>query len=123
VALNRVEAVVRAEVGTVQIPNIKYQTSNAKSASSNLRLPTSNFQFPASNLVVANILAETIVELAPALAAHLLPGGVLIASGIIAERAEAVVSSLRESGLSLVERHDDGDWLALVARQGLTADR
>jgi ribosomal protein L11 methyltransferase len=130
VALNRVEAVVRAEVGTVQIPNIKYQTcplkdagqANGESPTSNLQPPTSNFQPLISNLVVANILAETIVELAPALAAHLLPGGVLIASGIIAERAEAVASSLRENGLSLVERHDDGDWLALVARRAPAAD-
>jgi len=47
----------------------------------------------------------------------LLAGGVLIASGIIADRAEAVMSSLRENGLSLVERRDDGDWLVLVARR------
>jgi ribosomal protein L11 methyltransferase len=99
VVLNRVEDVVQVEVGTVQIPNPKSQISN--------------------HLVVANILAETIMELAPALAAHLLPEGVLIASGIIAERAEAVASCLRENGMSLVERRDDGDWVALVARRAL----
>jgi ribosomal protein L11 methyltransferase len=98
VALNRVEDVVQVEVGTVQI---------------------SNLQSPISDLVVANILAETIMELAPALAAHLLPEGVLIASGIIAERAEAVASCLRENGMSPVERRDDGDWVALVARRAL----
>jgi ribosomal protein L11 methyltransferase len=98
VALNRVENVVQVEVGTVQI---------------------SNLQSPISDLVVANILAETIMELAPALAAHLLPEGVLIASGIIAERAEAVASCLRENGMSPVERRDDGDWVALVARRAL----
>jgi ribosomal protein L11 methyltransferase len=125
VALNRVEAVVQVEVGTVQVTNVKRQTSNVKRArqkmgarqASNLQLPTSNLQSLVSNLVVANILAETIMELAPALAAHLLPEGVLIASGIIAERAEAVLSSLRENGLSLVGRRDDGDWIALVARR------
>ncbi len=57
------------------------------------------------------------MELAPALAAHLLPQGVLIASGIIADRAEAVASRLRENGLSLIERRDDGDWVALVGRR------
>jgi len=55
------------------------------------------------------------------LAAHLLPEGVLIASGIIADRAEAVASCLRENGMALVERRDDGEWVALVARQGLTS--
>jgi ribosomal protein L11 methyltransferase len=103
VALNRVEDVVQVEVGTVQIPNSKSQISN--------------------HLVVANILAETIMELAPALAAHLLPEGVLIASGIIVERAEAVASCLRENGMSPVERRDDGDWVALVARRAPAAGR
>jgi hypothetical protein len=28
-----------------------------------------------------------------------------------------VLSSLRENGLSLVGRRDDGDWIALVARR------
>jgi ribosomal protein L11 methyltransferase len=109
-ALSRVEDVVQVEVGTIQI-------SNLQSLISNLQSPTSNLQPPTSNLVVANILAETIMELAAALAAHLLPAGVLIASGIIAERADAVVSCLRENGLSLVERRDDGEWVALVARR------
>jgi ribosomal protein L11 methyltransferase len=155
VALNRVEAVVQVEVGTVQISNNKYQMtsvkgqtssvkrprpvladrpgggqasnlqppiSNFQPPTSNLQLPTSNFQLPTSNLIVANILAETIMELAPALAAQLLPEGVLIASGIIAERAEAVASCLRENGVSLVERRDAGDWVALVGRRGLTAE-
>ncbi len=118
VALNRVEAVVRVEVGTVQIPNIKYQITNAKCQTSNVERQISNLKSQISNhLVVANILAETIMELAPALASHLLPGGVLIGSGIIADRAEAVVSSLREVGLSLVEQRDGGDWVALTARR------
>ncbi len=135
VALNRVEAVVQVEVGTVQRSKIKDQTSNVKRQTSSVESPISNFQSPISNLqspisnpqlptsdlIVANILAETIMELAPALAAHLLPGGVLIASGIIADRAEAVASRLRENGVSLVERRDDGDWVALVARQGVAS--
>ncbi len=110
VALNRVEGVVQVEVGTVQIANRKSQITNQQS-------PISNLQSLSSHLIVANILAETIIELAPALAAHLLPQGVLIASGIIADRAEAVASRLRENGLSLIERHDDGDWVALVGRR------
>jgi ribosomal protein L11 methyltransferase len=95
VARNYVESVVCLEVGTAQI---------------------SNLQPPISNLIVANILAETIVELAPALEANLAPGGVLITSGIITDQANAVVASLRENGLSLAERRDEGEWVALVSR-------
>ena len=123
VVLNRVESIVRVEVGTIQVSNTKYQMSNTKSQTSNVKSPTSNLQPSTFNLIVANILAETIMELAPTLAAHLLPAGILIAGGVIADRAEAVVSSLYENGLSLVERRDDEDWVALTARRVLIPDR
>jgi ribosomal protein L11 methyltransferase len=108
VALNRVESVVRVEVGTVQI-------SNPQSQIPNLQSPVPNLQSPVWDLVVANILAETIIDLAPALAANLSPGGILVVSGIIAERADAVLASLHQNGLSLMERRNDGEWVALIA--------
>jgi len=67
------------------------------------------------DLVVSNILAETIVELSPALAANLTGQGALIASGIIADRVEAVIDALGQVGLSLTERRDAAEWVALVA--------
>jgi ribosomal protein L11 methyltransferase len=108
VALNRVESVVRVEVGTVQISNLKSQIPN-------LHSPVSTLQSPLWDLVVSNILAETIIDLAPALAANLPPGGILVASGIIAERTDAVLASLHQNGLSLVEQRNDGEWVALIA--------
>jgi ribosomal protein L11 methylase PrmA len=42
----------------------------------------------------------------------------LITSGIITDRTNAVVASLRESGLSLAERRNDGEWVVLIARKG-----
>jgi ribosomal protein L11 methyltransferase len=108
VALNRVESVVRVEVGTVQI-------SNPQSPIPNLQSPISNLQSPLWDLVVANILAETIIDLAPVLAANLSSGGILVVSGIIAERTDAVLASLHQNGLALVERRNDGEWVALIA--------
>ena len=96
VALNQLEAIIQVEEGTVQIANS--QSLNP-------------------NLMVVNILAETIVELAPALAANLSPGGILVASGIIQDRAQAVLASLHTCGLSLVERRTDGEWVALIAQK------
>ncbi len=46
------------------------------------------------DIVVANIIARVIAELAPALAQAVRSGGVLIASGIISERAAAVEGAL-----------------------------
>jgi ribosomal protein L11 methyltransferase len=64
-------------------------------------------------LVLANLVAVVLVELAPRLAAHIEPGGTLLASGIITERAAEVVSALSAAGLLLDERVDDGEWVSL----------
>jgi ribosomal protein L11 methylase PrmA len=46
----------------------------------------------------------------------------LIASGIIADRAEAVADCLCKNGVPLLERRDDGEWVALVARRTPAAE-
>ncbi|MHB1005652.1 MAG: 50S ribosomal protein L11 methyltransferase [Chloroflexota bacterium] len=75
---------------------------------------TSPRAFP---VVVANIIARVIAVLAGELAAALTPGGTLIASGIIAERELEVVTALKASGFALVNRMQDGDWVALIAHR------
>ncbi len=67
------------------------------------------------DVVLANIIARVIVDLAADLAASLEPGGVLVASGIIDEREEEVASALEAVGLS-VETRRRGDWRAMVCR-------
>ncbi len=64
-------------------------------------------------LILANLVAAVLVELAPRLAEHLEPGGTLIAGGVIAERAGEVMAALDASGLALDERLDDGEWVSL----------
>jgi ribosomal protein L11 methyltransferase len=64
-------------------------------------------------LVLANLVAVVLVELAPRLAGHLELGGTLLASGIMAERSAEVGSALTAAGLLLDERVDDGEWVSL----------
>lgn len=64
-------------------------------------------------LIVANLVAAVLVELAPRLAAHLAPGGTLLASGIIEPRADAVVAAMADARLHVVGRREDGDWVSL----------
>jgi ribosomal protein L11 methyltransferase len=79
-------------------------------------LPTSR---PATfDLLVANIIAQVLVDLAPALAAALAPGATLIVSGIINEREADVAAALVTQGLTLEERKAEGDWVLLVATRG-----
>jgi ribosomal protein L11 methyltransferase len=69
-------------------------------------------------LVVANILAGPLIELAPALSAILAEGGTLILAGLLDKQAQSVAAAYRACGLRLAERRDTGDWpcLRLVKR-------
>ena len=69
-------------------------------------------------LVIANIIARIIIELAPALLAACVPGGRLITSGIIAERAGEVETALADAGLTAIERHELGDWCCVEGVRG-----
>ncbi len=64
-------------------------------------------------LVLANLVAAVLVELAPRLAAHTAPMGMLIASGIITSRQAEVEIALAAAGLLVAERRVDGDWATL----------
>jgi len=64
-------------------------------------------------LVLANLVAVVLVDLAPRLAGHLAPSGQLLASGIIEPKADAVIAALATAGLGVVTRLDDGEWVSL----------
>lgn len=66
------------------------------------------------DIVVANILANTIIELLPDLKTALTPGGRLILSGIIAEQEASVTAAAAGHHLRLSDRRMEEDWVALV---------
>lgn len=70
----------------------------------------------AFDLVVANILANTLVELAPDLAEKLAPGGVVLLSGILAPQEEEVRRAYRARGLVPLAGGDrrEGEWSLLA---------
>ena len=67
-------------------------------------------------LILANILADPLIELAPALARHLAPGGHAILSGLLDRQAEAVTAAHARHGVRLVHRRDIGPWTTLLLR-------
>jgi ribosomal protein L11 methyltransferase len=69
------------------------------------------------DLITANILARPLIELAPAIAAVLAPGGSLILAGLLDTQAEAVAAAYRRRGLSLAGRITIGDWPTLLMRK------
>ncbi len=69
------------------------------------------------NLVLANILAGPLIDMAEALVARLIPGGVLVLSGFLAgEQTETVAAAYTNLGLPAPAYHPQGDWAGLVFR-------
>lgn len=64
-------------------------------------------------LVVANLVAAVLIDLAGSLAAHAAPGGALLASGIIATRADEVIAALSAAGFDLDHRLHESEWVSL----------
>jgi ribosomal protein L11 methyltransferase len=69
------------------------------------------------DLLLVNILAEIIAAMAPAIAAALRPGGLWVASGIIAERESLATEALQAAGLTLDDRLQQEDWVALLGHK------
>ncbi len=69
------------------------------------------------DLVFANILKGPLIELAPPMAAHLSPQGLIILSGLLVVQAEAVTAAYVAAGFDPVGRDDIGEWSTLVLRR------
>ena len=70
------------------------------------------------DLVVANILAHIIIDMAKSgLATRIKTGGTLVVSGILAEQADEVSAVFGQQGLRVTERRQQDEWVALVARK------
>ena len=67
-------------------------------------------------IVLANIVADVIIALAPMVRSMMAEGGVFLCSGIIDTRAEEVAEKLREAGLELVESRTSEGWYAYTCR-------
>ena len=70
------------------------------------------------DLILANILAHVIIDMANAgLAARVRSGGTLVVSGILLEQLVEVRAALDRVGLRVVDQRENGDWVALVAKK------
>jgi ribosomal protein L11 methyltransferase len=70
-----------------------------------------------ADIVFANIIAKVLIDMGAALADKVRPGGKLVASGIVKERADQVKRAFGAVGLSVVQERTDGEWVALVCER------
>lgn len=68
-------------------------------------------------LVLANILANPLRQLAPSLAAHLAPQAFVILSGLLPHQASSVVAAYRGAGLKLLKRIQIEGWSSLLMQR------
>ena len=64
--------------------------------------------------IVANILANPLIEMARPITSRLRPGGVLVLSGILAEQAEKVATAYQSQGLPAPAITYDNEWSVLI---------
>lgn len=75
-------------------------------------VPTGSF-----DLVLANLVAQLLVQLAPDLARAVAPAGRLVAGGIVEERRDEVVEAFEAQGLVLEAERDQEAWVGLRLRR------
>lgn len=68
-------------------------------------------------IVVANILADVIIPMAPVIPARLKKGGYFITSGIIDFKENEVKEAIEAAGLKIVEINHQGEWVNITARK------
>ena len=66
------------------------------------------------DVICANIVADIIIRMTPDVSPFMSEKTVLLASGIITERADDVVECFEKNGFKIVERAEDNGWCALA---------
>ncbi len=68
------------------------------------------------DIVVANIVADVIIGLAPSVRQFLKPGGLFLCSGIIDTRADEVADALRHTGWTIEDTRSGEGWYSYTCR-------
>jgi ribosomal protein L11 methyltransferase len=69
------------------------------------------------DLILANITIATLLQLHPVLAERLRPGGLAVLSGVLVERADELLATLRSTGWRHERTDQEQDWVALLVRR------
>ncbi len=71
------------------------------------------------DIVVANILADVLVQLTPVIVRQMKKGGIYITSGIIDTKEQVVRDAVEAAGLKILEATYQGEWVSVTARKPL----
>jgi len=121
-------AITAAKLGAVQVTAIDIDPQAVTVALENIVMNGVDNQVTVSDnplgkitgrydIVLANILAEELVKMAPELIKRMSPGGFLILSGILTEKEDIVVQGFSTRETSLAEISREAEWSCLTYRR------
>ncbi len=121
--------VAAAKLGAARLCGIDKDEVAVEIAARNLELNHVNpqvFRLTTGNLVAdinesftfitANIFSHVILELLQDISRVLTDGGLLVCSGIIAERKQSVIFAMENIGFEILETATEEEWVAIVGR-------
>jgi ribosomal protein L11 methyltransferase len=68
------------------------------------------------DLIIANILAGPLIELAPDFAHALVPDGTVVLAGLLQTQVDAVIEAYEAVGMTVTDR-GSGEWPVLLLRR------
>lgn len=121
-------AIAAAALGAQQVVACDIEPESCRVAAENARLNRVDSRVQITDrpleelegdfqLVLANILAEENIRLAPQLVSRLIPGGSLVLSGILVEKEQLVIDALRTFALTGPDIVRTAEWSCLVYRK------
>lgn len=123
-------AIVAAKLGAASVDAVDYDEIAVNVAKDNIALnhvddivtTAQSDLFQSLNgqadIIIANIVADIIIRLLDDVKTYLKPDGVMIASGIIAERTADVTEAVLAQGLFVDKVIEEKNWVAMVIRNG-----
>jgi len=69
------------------------------------------------DLIASNILANPLIEMAPALSANLKTGGYCVLAGLLTRQKQDVIDAHINAGLNLIKVFEEGEWRILIMQK------
>ena len=69
-----------------------------------------------ADIVVANLMHNLVMMMAPAVRKHLKKEGIFISSGILVEKRDQVAEAIKKASFEILEIPEDGEWCAIAAK-------
>ena len=114
IALDVDEDAVNATKNNCKVNNVCHKVKVFKGTLDSFSKLEKYFNYEKSDVVVANIIADVIINLCEAVRLCTKRKGLFIASGIIKDKKDSVLSKYLENGFDCEQIVEEGEWVAIV---------